>query len=126
MSIHSGTGLGSLPLASLMHIDAVCDRFEQAWRAGESPDMLSYLADTAGPPRSRLFDGLLTIELEFRLARGETPDFRAYRDRFPEFHQVIAAAFARFDLAGMTLPSSGNLDPAAGEPGNPGLGTGLP
>ena len=50
MSFLFGGRRRGLPLASLMQIDAVCDRFEDAWRAGERPDLSSFLADTADRP----------------------------------------------------------------------------
>ncbi len=33
------------PLADLQQIDAVCDRFEMAWRNGRQPDMAEFLAE---------------------------------------------------------------------------------
>jgi tetratricopeptide (TPR) repeat protein len=121
MSSLAGADSGSgLPLASLLQIDAICDRFEAAWRTGGPPELSSFLDEAEGPVRARLFDGLLTIELESRLGRGEAPDVPSYDDRFPEYRDVIATVFARFDRAGKAevdgtgggLPRA-ELDPAA-------------
>ncbi len=62
-----------------MLIDAECDRFEEAWRAGERPDLASVLNNAPPSARARLFHDLLTLELEFRVDQGETPD----RQRLP-------------------------------------------
>ena len=88
-----------MPRAELMRIDAVCDRFERAWRAGDRPELATFLAEDPGPPpaRARLFHGLLTLEVEFRIGRGEIPDPRVYLDRFPEYATLIPAVFAGFD-----------------------------
>ena len=36
-------------LADLQQIDAVCDRFEKAWRPGQRPDIAEFLVAGAGP-----------------------------------------------------------------------------
>jgi tetratricopeptide (TPR) repeat protein len=125
MSSGSGTDAG-LALASLMQIDSACDRFEEAWRSGERPDLAAFLADSAEPARACLFDGLLTLEVEFRLNRGEIPDFRACRERFPEYRERIAAVFAQFNLAGNTILPPQDPERATGKTEIDALGIGLP
>jgi len=115
---------GGLPLASLMLIDAECDRFEETSRAGGRPDLASFLNNAPPPVQARLFHDLLTIELEFCFDRGETPDLHAYSGRFPEYPEVIAAVFARFGRADKSLPSS--TDHAVISPQKTRLGQELP
>ena len=38
-----------VPLAELMRIEAICDRFEAAWRSDECPDLAAFMADGSGP-----------------------------------------------------------------------------
>jgi serine/threonine-protein kinase len=83
-----------LPLEDLRYIDAVCDRFEAAWRAGQSPDASSFLADAREELRQPLFRDLLRIDLQYRHERGERPDAPKYRQRFPELSEVVDAVFA--------------------------------
>jgi predicted Ser/Thr protein kinase/tetratricopeptide (TPR) repeat protein len=82
-----------LPLADRMRIDAVSDQFEAAWRAGQRPDLASFLAGVEGPVRDRLFRELLTLELGLLLGQGQRPDADNYRARFPEYVAEIDAAF---------------------------------
>ncbi len=89
----------NLPLADRRQIDAVCDRFEDAWRQArdrdenERPDLLAFLGDVSASARPGLFGELLAIDLEFRHAAGESIGGHQYRQWFPEFVDVIDAAF---------------------------------
>ena len=44
----------SLPLCAEKRIDEVCDRFEAAWKAGQSPCVTPYLEGAREPERSVL------------------------------------------------------------------------
>ena len=77
-------------------IDAVCDRFEVAWRAGESPRIEKYLADWAEPERTELLLELLGVELELRLEAGEDPTLQDYLVRFPELGTINGAVLSGF------------------------------
>jgi tetratricopeptide (TPR) repeat protein/predicted Ser/Thr protein kinase len=94
MTVQGPTHDWELPLADRRRIDAACDRFEDAWRAGEPPDLASFLAGTPDPAQARLFRELLILDLEYRRRGGATTlDAEGYRARFPEFATVIDAAF---------------------------------
>jgi eukaryotic-like serine/threonine-protein kinase len=80
-------------LAELQQVDAVCDRFEVAWRAGTAPNMAEFLADAPAGVRAQLFRDLLSLDLEYRRRNGERPDARSYCERFPEFTGPVARAF---------------------------------
>jgi tetratricopeptide (TPR) repeat protein/predicted Ser/Thr protein kinase len=102
MSRQAMTDDGALPLADRKRIDAVCDRFEAAWRAGGRPDLAAFLTLDPGPARDRLFRELLAMELEYDPVGADRPDAQGYRDRFPEYHAIIDAAFT---LAGSDGPT---------------------
>jgi hypothetical protein len=109
-----------LPLADLIRIDAACDRFEAAWREGEAPELLAFLAGTEGPARGGLLRELLALDLGYRLQRGERPDADAYRARFPahpEVHDAVDALLTREGKAGVASHSGHS-------PGGPAPGTG--
>jgi tRNA A-37 threonylcarbamoyl transferase component Bud32/tetratricopeptide (TPR) repeat protein len=80
-------------LADLQQVDAVCDRFEMAWLAGQQPDMAEFLAVVPEKVRAQLFRDLLSLDLEYRRRLGERPDAQSYCERFPEFAAHMATAF---------------------------------
>ena len=77
------TPIAGLPVAEMQQIDAACDRFEAAWRAGERPRMESFLRELSGPAQARLFHELLDLELDFRIQTGEQPERRLTSNCFP-------------------------------------------
>ena len=78
-------------------IDAICDRFEAAWKAGQRPRIAAYLAELPEPGRAGLFRHLLALELHYRRTAGETPELGQYRERFPDFLAAVADAFPTID-----------------------------
>jgi hypothetical protein len=51
VSADSGPGSAALTLSLERQVNAACDRFEAAWRAGGRPRLEDYLADCPeGPP----------------------------------------------------------------------------
>jgi tetratricopeptide (TPR) repeat protein len=94
-----------LAVEDLQYIDAVCDRFEAAWHGGQTPDPSSYLADAPERLRQPLCRDLLRLDLQYRRERGEQPDARDYRQRFPELAEDVEAVFASM-LAGESSAST--------------------
>jgi tetratricopeptide (TPR) repeat protein len=88
-----GSAEGNLPLATLMEIDTACDQFEAACRAGQGPDLATFLNAIAEPIRPRLLRELLALELDYRRNQGERPAADAYRTRFPEHAAIVDAVF---------------------------------
>ena len=86
------------PLSQRDRLDALCARFEEAWRAGQSPRIEAFLA---GIPRRRGRAGprclleLLALEVELRQERRRA-DLRSacYQQRFPDHADVVARVFA--------------------------------
>jgi serine/threonine protein kinase/WD40 repeat protein/Flp pilus assembly protein TadD len=83
-------------LAQVQHLDAVCRRFEQAWKAAASPSrrprIADYLGDTPEPERSALLQELIGLEIAYRRRAGETPQLEAYRVQFPSLDAAALAA----------------------------------
>jgi serine/threonine protein kinase/tetratricopeptide (TPR) repeat protein len=77
-----------------LRLDAVCDRFESAWRAGRRPRIEDCLIDAAGAERADLLHALLQVERDLRRGDGEDPDPDEYRRRFPDDPRPVAEAFA--------------------------------
>jgi eukaryotic-like serine/threonine-protein kinase len=101
----------SLPEAE--RVDDACDRFENAWRAGEWPCIEGYLDSVVEPARTVLFDELLELEIELRLEKGESPTSREYRLRFPDQAEAVDAIFSQERRIGSLRSTASHQ---AGEP----------
>jgi tetratricopeptide (TPR) repeat protein len=71
------------PLSVVEAVDAVCDRFEAAWKAGQRPRLEDYLAAVPESRRLALLRELLLLEVHHRRRLGETPRLDDYWTRFP-------------------------------------------
>src|SRR5262249_37579469 len=65
-------------------VDEACDRFEEAWGAGQRPAIEAHLGDVSGPARLVLLRELVQFEITCRRRAGEVPRLQDYRDRFPD------------------------------------------
>ena len=83
--------------------DAVCDQFEQAWQAEQTPSLADALSQVAQAEQGALISDLLSIELRYRLARGEQPTIGAYQQRFTEHREAIKEVFVRLQNDDDTL-----------------------
>jgi hypothetical protein len=59
-------------------VDAVCHRFETAWRDGRGPCIEDHLVEVPEPARPVLLAELIAVERELRAARGEQPTAAEY------------------------------------------------
>jgi predicted ATPase len=57
--------------------------FEKAWRQGPAPAIGDFVC-ASGPVRKALLVELVSLDLEFRLQRGEAPRAPTYWEQFPE------------------------------------------
>src|SRR5712692_10110628 len=57
-----------------LSMDAVCDRFEAAWKAGQQPRIEDFLDAAPAADRPRLLRELLALELGHRSRLGYTLD----------------------------------------------------
>ena len=84
----------SLPLEEALHIDRLCDAFEDALAEGRGPCIEDHLAGLPEPACGVLLRHLVALEVAYRQERGETPFPEEYRERFPEHIELIRGAFA--------------------------------
>jgi tRNA A-37 threonylcarbamoyl transferase component Bud32 len=92
-------------------VDAVCDRFEKAWRAGQRPPIEGYLGELPEPARPALFGELLLLDLHYRRRQLETPTEAEYGRRFPDYTDRIRAAFR--EEAALRERRSAGADPSS-------------
>lgn len=84
-------------------LDEICDRFEEAWCAGEQPRIEEAIQGLAEPLRSRLLQELVALEVAYRQQEGLFPSLEEYEARFPEDRTVAREAFA--SMSGGIPPS---------------------
>ena len=65
-------------------IDELCDRFESACRAGQSPQVEDFVATLGETDRQVLARELLHIEHAYRCRTGDPPSETEYHRRFPD------------------------------------------
>ena len=96
MSNSESQGHGeSLPESLSAQVDALCDRFEAAWKADQRPEIAAFLDQVPEPSRGELLYQLLLVDLQCRGNRQESPTQDEYARRFPDFCRQIEAAFAK-------------------------------
>jgi O-acetyl-ADP-ribose deacetylase (regulator of RNase III)/tRNA A-37 threonylcarbamoyl transferase component Bud32 len=86
-------------------IDAVCQSFEEAWKAGQRPRLEDYLGSAEGPERRALLRELLSLEWEYRTRIGEQPTAEEYRTRFPDAVGVIDSLLASAPMKSCPSPA---------------------
>jgi len=74
----------------VQRIDQVCLEFEKEWKAGNHPQIETFLANCPEQERSILLSELLALELEYRNQRGDTIAMSDYVDLFPDHRDTIA------------------------------------
>lgn len=74
-------------------IESICNRFEAAWKADQGPSLEDLLRAASAHERADLFWHLLTLELDYRILRKETPSQAEFVARFPEYVALISEAF---------------------------------
>jgi WD40 repeat protein len=97
------TGGGESPSLDRL-VDRICNRFEYAWRAGQSPTVEEYLAGQEGPERAALLPELLALEVFYRRRDGQQPTLEEYRARFPDLSPIhLAEALAEPSTSSSSL-----------------------
>src|SRR4051794_35405045 len=82
----------TLPLEIQRLIDARCEQFEAAWRAGQQPTIEEYLPRTTDLWRQPLLCELVWLDLAFRRKAGQNIRLESYLARFPEIADLLTAA----------------------------------
>jgi serine/threonine protein kinase/formylglycine-generating enzyme required for sulfatase activity len=104
-------------------VDAVCLRFEAAWKAGHRPRIEDDLTGVPESERPVLLRELLALDLTYRRRGSETLDEEEYCKRFPEYSQVIRSVFREAGVEGALQEADLPDPPQEMEPRSP---TGAP
>src|SRR5207237_1092683 len=85
-------------------LDALCYRFDVAWKAGQRPRIEDYLGEMPPAEIAKLLRELLALEMVYRSRSGETLVLDDYQQRFPDHAELIQRVFCE------------EVTPAAGRP----------
>ena len=97
----------AIPLEAVHRVDAICDRFEEQFRAGKQPRIEDYLGLVSPGDRSLLFKELLVLELELIGRDREKPSIEEYRRRFPDQTGLIGELFEQMTEGEPRRPAAG-------------------
>lgn len=100
-------------------IDAVCDRFERAWRDGARPRIEDYLGDVSPADRAGLLRELVALDIDYRRQAGEEIDVRQFPERFG-----LRCEVAPFVPCDSVQPGLGSEPPPPGRETPPACGGG--
>jgi WD40 repeat protein len=125
MSDSPSGGHDTLPPEVVDRIDAICDRFEAAWKAaapGAEPRIEDYLGTFPEGERAALLPELVLLDAHYRGRRGERPQPEDYRARFPALdrewlEREMAAPPAPEATPKPTAPAEGRTE-AVDSPGS--------
>jgi serine/threonine protein kinase len=81
-------------------VDAVCDRFEDAWLADQRPRIEEALEEAQEPERAEMLRQLLRVDLYYRERDGDRPVPEEYYCRFPQQTDLIGKVFAEREPCG--------------------------
>ena len=87
--VASPDGAGLTPSLAA-RLEAICDRFEAAWRGGQRPGIADFWDEQGG---AALLRDLLVVELAYRARLGERPGPGEYLARFPAQSAAVRSAF---------------------------------
>ena len=88
-----------LPPDVLEGVDALCERFEAAWKSGTPPALPEYLAAVSGRGRTALLAELLALEREYRRRRDEAPTAGDYARLLPDDADLVRRLWDHADEA---------------------------
>src|SRR5262245_61494489 len=108
-----------IPLNVRIRVDAVCCEFEEALRAAGEPKLESFLGQLQGPHQEALFAELLSLELDYRRSRGESPREADYAGRFGPYDAIMREVFRSGDAV-QPAPGAAAATPIVPRPTQPG------
>lgn len=88
-----------IPLEVDRTIDRLSDDFEASWRAGDAPQLSSFLGHIDTCYTGPLLRALLPLEFAYRASRGEALSQSHYAERWPEHRADVCRAFAEWETS---------------------------
>ena len=107
---------GDLPPEAARRLEAVCNRFEAAWKSLTPPRVEDFLDGWTGTERDALLRELVALDVVYRRARGQAVRAEEYQIRFPDL--TLATFKVGSADAGEVKPDSAIRESIAGPAGN--------
>ncbi len=107
----------SLSPSRFFRLEAVCKRFEDAWKGGRAPRIEDYLGTAQEADRSELLHELLLLDLDYRTRGGENPSPADYKARFPRDAKLVDDAFRQVAGAEAAKPRGAVVSGRSGSGG---------
>lgn len=98
--------------------DPLCEAFERAWQAGQTPQIEEGLSSVAPAQRSDALVELLRLEVRYRCLKGETPQRADYVSRFPNQPEALDAVFGAEEHHETPQPSQAEMESTLHYPGD--------
>ncbi len=91
-------------------VQAICNRYERAWRQGQSTSIEAAAAGVESVVRPVLLQQLVELDIQRRVARGETIDLNVFLTRWPDLDRaVLQKAVDQAGACGETSPGIANF-----------------
>ena len=90
-ALRSHKSKANLPSGAWERLEALLERFEDAWRRGERPVFEDYLREAKPEEQGCLLVEMVHADLEYRLRAGETARVEEYLIRYPQLHEAPSA-----------------------------------
>jgi tetratricopeptide (TPR) repeat protein/tRNA A-37 threonylcarbamoyl transferase component Bud32 len=96
----------ALPAEAALRVDAVCDRFEAAWKAwaaapsGPRPQIRDYLIGVGDDVRRELLRQLIRLDMSYRGRQGDGPRLEEYEAEFGDIGVLWSDAASTVPLPG--------------------------
>jgi serine/threonine-protein kinase len=104
---------GADELSQACRIDLVCDRFETAWKRGNTPRVEDYMDEIAAPERLVLACELIQLDIHYRRLAGQTCLADDYTSRFPDVDPTWLSAVVSPGAGGSGTPTASHPPDAA-------------
>lgn len=88
-------------------LEALLEKFEQAWAGSSVPELREYAAQAGAEWRTEALRELIHVDVEFRARRGEPPERARYEEwlrDYPDIETTVDSAAAKWTQAIAAVP----------------------
>ncbi len=86
-------------------VDLHADEFERQLKVGQHPDIAEWIVRAPAEAQPHLLQECLLLDLDYRIRRGETPEFQEYERKHPQLQGMIRPMRGKWEEAKARLQS---------------------